>query len=73
MKGRILKMVPQDSPEGRKLNAISVLEEAKKEGFETVIVHGFKDGCIFTRVSARRSAIELLGALEAAKTEVWER
>lgn len=73
MTGKLLKLCPPDSPEGRKANAIATLEAMKAEGFESVIVHGFKDGQIYTKVSAMRSALELLGALEAAKVQVWER
>lgn len=70
--GVLIKLVPPDSPEGRRRNAIETLEDSKAEGFETVIIHGFKDGHIYTRTSARRSAVEILGALEAAKSSVWE-
>lgn len=72
MTARIVKFTPEDSKEGRIRMAAEYLEKMKQEGFESVIVHGFKDGLIYTGSSARRSALEILGALEAAKSEVWE-
>jgi len=69
----VVKLCPPWSDEDLKRDAIECLEEMKSEGFTTVIVHGFKDGAIYTKTSKKHSALEILGALEAAKVEVWER
>jgi hypothetical protein len=73
MKATYIKMVPKESPGGRQRNVVEMLEGLKEEKFESIIIHGFKDGMIYTQSSASKSALELLGALEAAKSEVWER
>ncbi len=73
MKATLINMIPVDSKAGRMRSANECLEEMKSEGFESVIVHGFKNGNIYTKVSATRSALEILGALEAAKVQCWER
>lgn len=71
--GKILHIVPRFSMAGKIADAKAVLLKAADEEFETVIIHGYKDGKIYTKTSARTNAMELLGALEAAKTSVWER
>jgi hypothetical protein len=73
MKATYIKMVPKESYEGRQRNVVEMLEWLKEEGFESIIIHGFKDGIIYTHASASKSALELLGALDAAKCEVWDR
>lgn len=51
----------------------AALDEAKGQGFETVIVLGFKGGQSFIRSSNwKLNRMEMLGALEYAKHHVWE-
>ena len=69
----VVKLVPKEGPEFRKRDAKVVLEECIKEDFETVIVHGYKDGKIYTKSSASVNCLEIIGALTVARGEFWER
>lgn len=40
-------------------------------GFESVIVFGFKDGKVLISASDIEDNLRLIGALEAAKQQVW--
>ena len=51
--------------------AREVLAEAASEEFESVIVMGFKQGQLFIRSSSCKATLELIGALEAAKMQLW--
>lgn len=68
-----LKLIPKDGPVFRVRDARGILEEAINEDYETVIVFGFKDGEIHTRHSASKDCLEIIGALDRAKDEFWER
>ncbi len=54
------------------LDAEQVLQGALKADFEDVIVFGFKDGVIYTKVSRGNDCLKIIGALEVAKREFWE-
>jgi hypothetical protein len=54
-----------------KQDAQDVLEAAKKEGFETVVILGLRDGEIHITSSGLVSRLQILGACEAAKMHVW--
>jgi hypothetical protein len=69
----VLSIIPKSGPVHRKQDACEVLEWAKAQEFETVIVFGFKDGDIHTRTSACEDCLRIRGALDAAKEEFWER
>jgi hypothetical protein len=49
-----------------------VLQEAIDDTFESVIVIGFKDGSVKFRRSKVADTVILLGAIEAAKMQLWE-
>lgn len=51
--------------------AAAVLLEAQDERFESVIVMGFRGGQLFIQSSSCKSTLELIGALEAAKMQLW--
>ncbi len=53
-------------------DANEVLEEAKSQGFESVIVFGLKGDDIHYRHSRFTSRLKMLGALEAAKQAIWD-
>lgn len=53
-------------------DASDLLAQAADQGFETVIVLGFKNGSIHIQRSAMVSRISLLGAIEEAKHHVLE-
>jgi len=52
-------------------DARALLEEAARMEFENVIVLGFKDGKMHIQASAHPDTLRLMGALEAAKLEMW--
>lgn len=52
-------------------DAQDVLRLAEQEGFESLILFGFKDGKIYIKSSKSKSTLEILGALEAAKVQIW--
>ena len=52
---------------GYQRDAREVLEDALAMDFETVIVFGFKDGAVATKMSMVVSNQRLIGALEEAK------
>lgn len=55
------------------VNAVrDVLQEAMDENFASVIVVGFKDGQVMFKRSKLDNTIEFLGAIEAAKMQLWE-
>lgn len=49
-----------------------ILNEALAENFETVIVVGLKNGSVQFKRSKVKDTILLLGAIEAAKMQLWE-
>jgi hypothetical protein len=60
------------SPDGRlKEEAADLLEEAKSMGFQSVIIFGFNGEGIHVKHSSTKSRLEIIGALEAAKLELW--
>ena len=48
-------------------DARALLEEAIELKFETVIVHGYKDGNVSIKTSKWEDTLRLIGALEYAK------
>ena len=69
---RTLRTIPHQMDHLRS-EARTILEEAMQKGFTTVIVHGFKDGKIYTTASSSHNCLEIVGALHAAEAEFWER
>lgn len=69
----LLKLVPKSGPVHSRESARELLEWAMGEDFETVIVFGFKGDAIHTRASACEDCLRIVGALDAAKEEFWER
>lgn len=57
----------------RVLSAEEVLQDALKMDYESVIVFGLKDDMIFTRHSRNMGCLQLIGVLEVAKWELWEK
>jgi hypothetical protein len=49
-----------------------ILDEARSENFETVIVIGFKNKSVQFKRSKVKDTVLLLGAIEAAKMQLWE-
>lgn len=49
-----------------------ILGEAVGHNFDKVVVMGMKDGRIHTTHTSCVSRLELIGALEAAKIQIWE-
>lgn len=52
-------------------DARSLLGKAMEMEFESVILFGFKQGRIYVQSSAHPDILKLIGALEAAKLELW--
>jgi hypothetical protein len=48
-----------------------VLKAAMEENFKTVMVFGFDGETVSIMASQNHSNLELIGALEAAKQELW--
>ena len=67
----MLNLVPKDGPERCKADAKELLEWAITEEYQSVIIFGFKDEKIHSRSSKNNGTLELLGALEAAKIDMW--
>ena len=53
-------------------DATDLLTQAVDQGFETVIILGFKDGLVHIQRSAMVSRLQLLGAIEEAKHHILE-
>jgi hypothetical protein len=49
-----------------------ILDEAIDHSFESVIVIGFKEGTVRFMRSKVADTVQLLGAIEAAKMQLWE-
>lgn len=49
----------------------AILQEAIDAKFQTVIVFGFVDGRVHIKTSGVQSNLEIIGALEAAKMQLW--
>ena len=49
-----------------------ILDETRSENFETVIIIGFKDKSVQFKRSKVNDTVLLLGAIEAAKMQLWE-
>lgn len=63
-----IKLVPKVAFEN---TSAQVLQEAIALNPETVIVFCFEGGRVHIRTSGVRSNLELIGALDAAKQQVW--
>lgn len=68
-----LKLVPKDGPEYTKVKAKELLEWAIEQGYESVIIMGFSEKKIHVRSSSNNGTLELIGALEGAKMDIWEK
>ena len=68
MMSNCIKLVPKGAHVS---DAADLLDEAKVNEFETVIVFGFKEGAVTITASAVHHNLELMGALEAAKQQIW--
>lgn len=55
----------------RRGNVDVVLDEAKEMGFATVIVFGYREGQVVIKSSGHDDVLKLMGALEAAKQQLW--
>ena len=62
----IVSIPQQEAP-----TATNTLREAIAEGFDSVIVFGFKDGKVMISASDIEDNLRLIGALEAAKQQIW--
>ncbi len=62
----VISIPKQDAP-----SATTTLRKAITEGFESVIVFGFKDGKVLISASDIEDNFRLIGALDAAKQQVW--
>lgn len=47
-----------------------LLQQSMDMQFEAVIIHGFKDGIIYTNSSSYKSTLELIGSLDLAKAHI---
>lgn len=72
MEKKLLKLLPPYSPDELKADANEFLDSVKKDNYETVIVFGYKNGGVQIRMNRMKSRLELMGALEAAKAEIWK-
>ena len=52
-------------------SATSTLRDAIEDEFDSVIVFGFKNGQIFITSSDIEDNLRLLGALDAARQQIW--
>ena len=59
-------------PNREATSAAATLRNAIADEFDAVIVFGFKDGQIVITASEIEDNLRLLGALEAAKQQVWD-
>lgn len=64
----VARLVPKGTIEN---TSAQILKEAIYEEFETVIVFGFKKSRVHIKTSGLHSNLELMGALEAAKQQLW--
>lgn len=69
---KVLSLVPPFSKEDLHRDCAAVLDAALADNYDSVIVFGFKDHQVRTRTSKSVNALELVGALEAAKREIWK-
>lgn len=53
--------------DGIKSDALNLLDEARSKNFETVVIVGYKDGCVSVNSSRSLHFSNLLGAIEIAK------
>ena len=53
-------------------SARETLNAAAAQGFETVIIFGFRDGEITINSSACPDVLRVIGALDRAKSHLWE-
>jgi hypothetical protein len=56
---------------GYQQDAEEVLQQALEEGFESIIILGLKGDCMHIKSSKQFSTLKTLGALEAAKMQLW--
>ena len=63
--------VTQFKPVGYESDSKVVLQQAMEADFKTVMVFGFDGESISIMASRMHSNLELMGALEAAKQELW--
>lgn len=63
-----ISVIAASEPKGAALT----LRDAIASGFDSVIVFGFKDEQIFIQASEVEDKLRLIGALDAAKMQIWE-
>ncbi len=54
-----------------KSDSNEILQEAIEENFDSVIIFGLKDNTISVKSSACLNKLVYMGALEAAKQQIW--
>lgn len=64
----VARLVPKGTIEN---TSERVLKEAIDANFQTVIIFGFDGGTVHIKTSGLHSNLELMGALEAAKQQLW--
>lgn len=64
----VARLVPKGTIEN---TSAQVLQEAIDANFQTVIIFGFDGGKVHIKTSGLHSNLELMGALEAAKQQLW--
>ena len=64
-------MKPYPIPAVEPTSASATLRDAISMEFDSVIVFGIKDGRIFIHTSHIEDNLRMIGALEAAKQQVW--
>ena len=63
----VLAAIPSAEP----TSASATLRDALAMEFDSVIVFGIKDGTIVIQASQIEDNLRMIGALEAAKQQVW--
>lgn len=69
---KVLSLVPPFSKQALVEDSARALNRALEEEFTSVIIFGFKDDKVKTITSKSRDTLRVLGALEAAKRELWQ-
>lgn len=65
-----LKVIPTITEQHQ---VIQILEDVKKEEYDTIIVFGYKNGEVNVHGSGFVDRTRIIGALEIAKHVVWDR
>lgn len=63
---KLVAIPSQEAP-----SATSTLRDAIEDEFDSVIVFGFKNGQIFITSSDIEDNLRLIGALDAARQQIW--